>query len=275
MSENTAYDPNAPEDAPKSGGQYLSRKDLRVIIPGIVLFLFLLYPFYLWGKANSERSQCIRNIKSMYQAMEQYALDKDDRFPVAYYSLDGVKADPGETGHPRTWASDIAVYMNPRASFRCPSASADEVVLVDGTSGWNKGKPIELSYGMYAPYSGVLRSIVENPNSVVIIAETSNGGAGSTYNPKPIDPSDGFVIGWDNSNIQPDLNTKFVTRLAFKGTDKGVFDPKGEGRHDIGVHSVVATGAKMNLKPDNATVNLDRDQKMPTGTWALPLVRRR
>lgn len=277
-----AYDPNAPEDKP-SGNQYISKKDFRTILIAVGCLALLLYPVYRWAADNSARATCNRNVKAIFQAMEQYALDKDDRFPVVFYTEDGETPGGTESGLPRTWASDIAAYMNPRASFKCPSASAEDVSIVEGSSAWNGGKPIELSYGMYIPYSEVLRSTVENPNMVVIIAETSSGGANNTYNPKPLGKGDGYAIGWDNSNTQPTMETKFVTRLGFPNTSDGQFTAEDAGRHTVDqngkprgvVHALTANGSKFNLLPEMARVEMDKSMQLPTGTWATPIVRRR
>ena len=269
MSEDT-FDPSAPEGASPAKSQYISKKDLRVLVVAFAVLLIVLIPVFQWGKRNSEKSICIKNLSAIYKAMEFYAIDKDDRLPVAYYTLDWEHPVETDSGRPRTWASDIAPYMTNRASFACPAAAGGEAAVVDGNSSWNQGKPISLTYGMYAAYSSALRSTFENPDAVVLIAETANHGAGGTFDPKPLDPSDAYVVGWDNSNVAPDAETSYVTRLTFAGTQGGTFQESAAGRHDIGIHTITAVGARLNLKADRAKVQISRSTNLPEGTWATP-----
>jgi hypothetical protein len=269
LSEDT-YDPNAPEGVSQGKSQHLSAKDARVIAVASGLFVLIMIPVFLYGKRNSEKAVCIRNMASIYKAMEFYALDRDDRLPVAYYTLDFETPVQTPSGLPRTWASDIAPYMSKRASFACPSAGANEASLVDGNTAWDEGNPIRLTYGMYVAYSSALRSNIENPDSVVLLAETANGGANNTYDPLPLTPSDGYAIGWSDSNAFPSTETRFVTRLAFPGSAGPNFQEKGAGRHDIGIHAITAVGARLNLTPDRAKVQIGRGTGLPEGLWATP-----
>src|ERR1041385_6092855 len=92
-------------------------------------------------------------------------------------------------GQPATWASVVSGYMNRRSNFLCPSATADEAAIVasgrDNAPGQGlKPHPAHtelLTYGFFGAYSTYPISQVENPNQVVIIAETSNLGAHGTY----------------------------------------------------------------------------------------------
>ena len=265
-----AYDPNLPEGEKPRGSQYISKRDMRVLAIAFVVLAILLIPVYQWGVRNAHKASCIRNMSAIAKAIEFYALDKDDRLPVAYYTQDWDSTAVSNSGFPRVWASDIAMYMNTRADFVCPAAGPDEVVTVEGNGAWRNGEPIRLTYGMYTAMSAALRSTIERPESVIILAETANKGANRTFDPRPITPADGFVIGWDDSNFMPTPETQKVTRLAFPGTQDGDFVENGPGRHDIGIHAISGMGARINLKPQQARVTISRSTGLPEGLWAVP-----
>lgn len=274
---NQPYDPTAPEGDGGGSSQYVSRRDLRVILIGVVVLALFLLPFYRILERNSQKSRCVQNMKSIASALNQYAEVHDNRFPpLMRTALDGTP-DLGDTGLPYTWASDIQEGMSARASFRCPSAQVGEEVYIEG-----RGRTrIPLTYGMYAPYGAFLTSIIANPDQTIIVAETSNFGTWETYNPTPFKtdegklvPYDAFVIGWSDSNTIPSPTSQYVTRLAFYGTANGDFREETEGRHDVGIHALNAQGAAAGpLKAKSAILDL-RDG-LPIGFWESPPVRRR
>lgn len=271
---NQPYDPNAPEGAASAGSAYVSKKDLRVILGAVGVLAVLLYPIYKVLEGNSQRARCLQNMKAMSAAINEYAALHDDRFPpIMRTQLNGAP-DLGTTGLPYTWASDASEFMSPRSSFLCPAATPEEIVYVEGQ---NNAK-IPVTYGMYAPYGGYLRAIVDNPDQTIILAETSNAGARKTYNPVPfvgmdeqIISQDGFVIGWNDTNSSPSKESTMVTRLAFPESAGGSFKKDGPTRHDKGIHAIVISGAAAPyLKPTDAVVT----QKfgLPGGFWEVPPV---
>jgi hypothetical protein len=161
--------------------------------------------------------------------------------------------------------------MNPRASFRCPSATDEEVAFVeDPTSGKKK---IAVTYGFYYPYGGVKMFNIENQDNTILISETSNSGSNDTYNPHPLtDPAgkpiaDAYVIGWSDSNLFPSKNSQYVTRLAFTGSKAGSFLTV-TARHDEGNNALVAAGGKIDIKANSARINIVAG--LPGGIWAVP-----
>jgi hypothetical protein len=176
----------------------------------------------------------------------------------------GNLPDLGNTGHPYTWVSDIDELMSKRSSFKCPSAEEKDVTWVEG-----REKLIPTTYGMYEPYGGYLRNIIPNPDQTVLISETSNLGADTTYDPLPYKAGfDGFVIGWNNSNDVPDNKSTAVTRLAFPETASGAFKLGGLARHEDRIHALNCDGAMMFVKPVQANVEISRG--LPGGLWQSP-----
>lgn len=249
------YDPNAVEGDKSSGGQYIQRKDLKVWGIALVVLGVASFPIYKVLEGNSERHVCINNLGEMYKAIQLYAGEHDNRLPpVARTEADGFTPSLGEGGHPYTWVSDVDVFMTKRASFLCPTASPEENVLNESAAKANATVPS--SYGMYTPYGSVLVSLIESPDAIVLVAETSNRGAKTTLDPTPYGEGlpDGFAIGWNNSNAEPDKKTDAVTRLAFPGSAKGT---TLEGRHGNFIQALTASGELIKLSPEDAAYRFE------------------
>lgn len=284
-SQQDAYDPSAPEGDSSGKNQYFSKRDIKMLGIILVVLGIILWPIYQYGKGQSEKSRCTQNVKAIYQALQQYSINHDDRLPPIYRTdvIGGTAPGLGEDGKVYTFASDVAGYMSRRASFTCPSADLSEAVPTESPEADLK---INSTYGMYAPYGGYLSSVIPNPSETLILAETSNHGARGSYNPKPfIDvtgkevPWDGFVIGWDNSNgkfgrdgssLVPDRGAKAVTRLAFRDSADGHFANSKPSRHDSGIHAISADGQLVLIKPKSANVNIQRSTGLPIGSWEAP-----
>jgi hypothetical protein len=263
------YAPDAPEGESRGGG-YVSRKDVKWIAATLIVLAIVFVPIWNTLREQSERQRCRQNMKAMSEAIAQYAIDNNDRFPPAYNMSDTDAPGLGYA-YPATWATHVQPLMNPRASFRCPSAGEDEVVNV--LAGEPGKPPIDLTYGMYKGLSAVPSGMVPNPGEVVLLAETANNGAAGSFNPVPfrdaggkVVTSDGFLIGWSDSNLLYGDQSETVTRLAFRGTQDGTFDgPDVRGRHGKIIHAISAEGGLIQLTPSQAKV----DYLYPTlrGRW--------
>lgn len=264
MSDATGpYDPNAVEGEKPVGHQYVSVKDLRVWGIGLLVLSVPMYFVYKVLEGNSERHRCITNMSGVFSAINLYAEQHDNRFPpLARTQPDGVTPQLSENGEAYTWISDVQPFLTKRASFVCPTATAPEAVPNEGEG----GKTLPSTYGMYAPYAGILTSLVEAPDQIILVAETSNHGAKATYDPVPFgaDIPDGFAIGWSNSNAKPDAKTSMVTRLAFPGAAKGTTTL---ARHGSYLQALRADGKMIQLKPDDAYY---QSAGGPNPHWKLP-----
>ena len=251
MSDATGpYDPNAIEGEKSTHGQYISAKDLKIWGVGLAVLGVMLYPIYKVMEGNSERHRCISNLNSIYKAINFYAEQHDNRFPpIARTEGDGVTPSLSENGNPYTWVSDVAPFMNARDTFTCPTAAPNE--RVQNESAASARQTVPSTYGMYSPYGGVLTSLVESPDQVVIVAETSDRGTRDTADPAPFagNRSDGFVLGWSDTNTTPAKGTESVTRLAFPGFGKGKRDV---ARHGKFIQGLSASGELLQLVPDDA-----------------------
>jgi hypothetical protein len=271
------YDPTAPEGELPSRGQYMTRRDLKVIGAAILVFAVVSVPVYRMLLKQTESSRCTRNMQGIYEALTLYASEHDGRYPPIdrAESIGSIAPSLGEDGHVYTWASDVAGYLNARASFQCPSAQDSELVTTEDPRGPHK--TLLSSYGMYSAYGTVLTSLVETPDTTIIVAETSNGGAQGTYDPLPLKSAggqalpDGFVMGWDNGNENPEKTSSFVTRLAFPGTANGKFLGDGDARHGNTIHMLTAGGSMIDAKPPSA---IYREGLRTSPKWTPPPITR-
>ncbi len=274
MSQEQGYDPQAPEGAAPGHSAYVTRKDVKIVGIFLVILAVLSYPVFKVLVRYSERTRCTFNMKSLFDATSQYAIQNDEKFPPLYDTGPADEPMLQTSGAPYTWASTLKEYTSPRASARCPSALPEEL-------SWTQDPKVAqrsyaLSYGMFAPMGAFNRSQVEDPDEAVLIGETSNRGANGTYDPlpfldaggKPV-PYDGSVIGWNNDNFDGNEKTKYVTRLAFPDTATANFKKEGEGRHDDGTLVLTVSGHIRPVRPDAARVT--RRYGNLYGVWPMPI----
>ncbi len=265
------YDPDEPEGSKKPGSQYMSRKDLRWIFIIMIVLVGAGMPVWYGMRDQRNKQVCASNIKAIYNSMMLYATLNDDRLPPLY-NIGGNGAPMLTGGKPIVWASLLTQSMNKRATFSCPSAEDSEKMPALGDDG-NKRVDIELTYGMYLPMGSQAHMLLSNPKTTALIAETSNGGAMGTFNPMPfrdlagnVVPFDAFMVGFDNSNVDFNEDTRWVTRLALRGAPTGE-DLKGaEPRHGAGIHVMFVDGHLGKIFGSRAEVDfLSPDLR---GLWA-------
>lgn len=269
MSENSSYDPSAPEGSTPVSSQYMSKRDVKLLLIISVPLILMLIPVYLYMREKAYKSTCIKNINGIMEAITLYSAQHDDRYPPAFADNGNGEPTLDADGYPYTWVSDVWSLKSDRVDFVCPTASKEEWAYSASPTG---GAPIPSTYGFYAAYSSYSTQLVDNPDSVIILAETSNGGSHDTFDPHPFSNTkyDGYVIGWDNSNTWPDQNTKSVTRLAFPGSRHGGTD-KAEGRHDLMIYGINANRQREVLNPNNMLTDYNPSKFLLTGHWQEPL----
>ncbi len=271
MSENTAFDPSAPEGSKgPGGGQYMTRKDFKIIVIITIVLTIAMIPLYLIMREKAYKATCVKNINGMMETLMIYSAQHDDRYPPLYYTDDKGQPDISKDGIAYTWISDIFPLKADRIDFTCPTASAEDIAYSANPKG---GAPIPSTYGFYAPYASYSTELVENPDTVVILAETSNHGANMSYDPLPFTGKyDGFVIGWQNTNdcVESNDGIHSVTRLAFPGTQDGKPD-LGIGRHDKTIYGISASRLRLTLTPKDMATEYNPAKSLLTGHWLEPL----
>ncbi len=269
MSENTAYDPTAPEGESSPGSQYMTRKDAKWIVIAAVGITVAMIPVYLSMREKAYRATCVKNMNGIMEALVLYSTQHDDRFPPLFNDNGAGEPDTSLGGYPYTWVSDVYSLKSDRVDFVCPSASPDEYAYSANPTG---GDPIPSTYGFYAPYASYSTQMVDHPETVVILAETSNHGANDTFDPLPYQSTkyDGFAITWNNDNKWPDQDTRQVTRLAFPGSKDGSSSKAG-ARHGQVINAITASRMKIFLSPGDLMTDYNPAKYSLSGYWQEPV----
>lgn len=193
---------DAPTEHKASKSQYTSKKEMLTIIAILIVIGIASIPVFKGFKDQRNKVVCTSNMKSIYDAMIQYATMNDDRLPPIYHVGDnGAPFLSGPDKKPYVWASLLQPYISRSAKFFCPAAEEDEKMHTLG-SGSQNGDDFDLTYGMYLPMSASAHLLLDRPKDTILFAETSNNGALGSFNPTPfldlkgnVVPYDAFMIG--------------------------------------------------------------------------------
>lgn len=265
----TVDDDISSEDKPKKSG-YFSAKDAKIVVIVIVVLLPLLLWFYLKGKDSSDQAYCRINIRQIGIALVNYSVANDDRFPPTY-NMDsfGEPATVPGTGLPETWATKIHGFMSERNDFWCRIAKPDEgwrsIAGIEGQS------TLKGNYGMYRGISTAPKDQIPSPGTTIVISETINHGVSNSSNPSPFEngSDDGFLIGWNDANIEFTSSSKTVSRLAFSNSSAGYEGTTVKGRHGDHINAITIDGNLKVLKGADARVEHSRP-RLKGIWWADP-----
>lgn len=268
---NAPYDPQDPDEQPKSA--LINRKDAIRLLFGLGIVFLILIPLYNKMMDDRNKYVCRSHLGEIYKAMQIYASQNTDRLPPAF-AIDPNTGGPIISTGDRysTWVSVISNYINePNAQFTCPSAHGSELVKNAGPN----GATLESHYGLFGAMAAMAQDNVENKANTVLIAESSNLGSMDTFDPLIFGEgvSDGFLIGFDNSNFAQNesraiyADSKFATRLAFRNSKDKKFDGTEPGRHGDKIHVVYVDGHIGSITSKSAHVQHMGDQT--TGLWSV------
>lgn len=252
------YEPDGTEAVETyATSAHVRKRDIVIIVAVLLVLAAASAPIYNHFRARGEIAENKQNLREVFNSMTGYAQDNNDRLPPAYYELGGGTV-AHEAGLPVAWPTLVGPGMSARARLRARAASAEESARVlDGSSA---DRAVLVSYGMYRGLSCAPVGMVPDPTESILVADSANGGARGSYNPVPLlDPdgqpstSDGFVIGWDDSNTVFSAETKAVTRLAIYGAKDGDFT-SAKARFGTTVYAVTVAGSLRELAPSDAQV---------------------
>ncbi len=260
------YDASETEERPRS--TYVGKKDWKILAIFLIPVSIVIWMLYSKQLKQAQEAICDQNLAQIQKAMGVYMETNNGRFPPAFVETSDhqpMMIQSGRVEAPHTWISQIYGGFEKRASFVCPSALAEE--YASNLHPEETHTTINSTYGMYLPRSGWPESLLQNPEQAILIAETSNHGSNSSFNPKPYPVApDGSVIGWDDGNVEMTPNSRFATRLAFQETTNGKFQPMGPARHETRIHVLFASGRRGRIQSEDARIEKLGEQS--TGYWA-------
>ena len=92
--------------------------ELLVVIAVIAVLAALLFPVFAQARGKGRQATCVSNLRQIGLALNMYAIDNDERFPVTALSqFDGSASPPINVG----WAGHIYSYAKNAQVFHCAS----------------------------------------------------------------------------------------------------------------------------------------------------------
>jgi hypothetical protein len=246
-------------DVERRGPTYITPKFMALSF-GIVVIAIVLTYFFVIGPArdhaNFVRSKS--NLKAMAVGLGLYAAANNDGLPPVY--LPGVK---DANGRPLTWANQIFDYVGRMEVFANGANPDDGNTMLTRTQTDGNRVDVSLSYGMLSSADTARRYEIQD--GAILLVESIGSGAMGSYNPMPLGGQDGFMIGYDNSNLFPDAETEFVTRLAFVGPGSS---PQGlTSVHSQGVNAIRADGSLVTFKTAGEAFPVNKSGGKLSGQW--------
>ena len=98
--------------------------ELLVVIAVIAVLAALLFPVFAQARGKGRQAVCLSNMRQVGLALNMYAADNDERFPVTLLSLPGGGvSSPVNVG----WAGQVYHYAKDARVFRCPSDTTTDM----------------------------------------------------------------------------------------------------------------------------------------------------
>lgn len=219
-------DRDEDRDVERRSSQYVPMRSAFLILGLLILATALILLLIMPGCLAQKRYYVTKtNLKAISSAFQSYASSNDDGLPPAFEGT--LNRIATSNGKPVTWASRIVEYIDPSV-LKNERNEADWNTIINHPL---TGEPLSLSYGANASIlTAPLKTYdIRNGSDLILAAETIGGGRANSFNPMPLDvpeQRDGFLIGFDNTNREPDRMSKRVTRLAF-WSDTPIAAPEG------------------------------------------------
>ncbi len=243
----------------------------KFFLRGAIAFAILLLiftPVYLNCRQQMLRVVTQENLRTLFQGVSLYADANNEGLPPLYERAGPEMPVIDRNGNPIIWATHVMGYVE-AYRLRNPKTPQDSQVRLTVSTTSSGSSTTYLGYGMASSLDTTRLYDITNKDSV-LFAETTSGGRNGSLNPLPLAfASDGFMIGFDDTNLPgagPTRDSQFATRLAFssRGGTNSISDM--EPLHEDGTLAISADGRILYLKPSDQIVQ--KAGTLPTGLWA-------
>ncbi|MFQ3611133.1 MAG: H-X9-DG-CTERM domain-containing protein [Fimbriimonadales bacterium] len=250
----------------------LTKLEKLAIAVAVLAVIAVLIPLYRQLVDLKYTADCLSNLKDIATAINLYQLDYQNTLPVAYYANPDGSPQRDSQGYPLTWVLCVSSYLRKdiQRTLRCPADPLRGSTVISHPR--EPGKTLQLSYGFYAPLSARRAEDLLNPGLTIMIADSVAGGQLGTLNPRPLlEGNDGFLLGYDDSLLQPTPESRYITRLAVwrLRESEGWEDGNLRAFHGKGVNVLHADGHVSTRSPAILLLEREPDGRLKP-PWSLP-----
>lgn len=139
--------------------------ELLVVIAIIAILAAILFPVFSRAREKARQTNCLSNVRQIGLAMQQYAQDYDERFPLAWYGP-GSPWNDADPNLCKKYLDVIEPYVKNTQMFRCPSRP---------NQGWGSGhayRPWGYSYNCSGGgASGISLAQIQAPASKIMLGD--------------------------------------------------------------------------------------------------------
>ncbi|MBU0610862.1 MAG: prepilin-type N-terminal cleavage/methylation domain-containing protein [Armatimonadetes bacterium] len=169
--------------------------ELLVVIAIIAILAAILFPVFARARAKARQTACLSNVKQISLALQMYAQDYDECYPVVDH-LAGYG-----------WWGPLQVYVKNAQMFRCPAYKA---AATEPASDYAIN-------GLFAHGSSM--AIFDYPAEQIAIAIRKPGCAEAGYHPWPDD-----YATWDDLTQYTEFEAHITTDIHNGGSNYGFAD---------------------------------------------------